>query len=171
MKTGKLACNYAILRFLPYPETEEFVNVGVVLACPAAHYFDFRMETQRRRVTSFFPELNKEIFIQGRAAFRKELERVRGFMDRASNESILSFAVQEFNRSFLDVVKPRESIFRFSGVGTRLAQEPQEALDELFGHYVERLFAQRKEYQETEMISRLRTDLRQARIHGYRNGR
>jgi len=92
-------------------------------------------------------------------------------MDRASNESILSFAVQEFNRSFLDVVKPRESIFRFSGVGTRLAQEPQEALDELFGHYVERLFAQRKEYQETEMISRLRTDLRQARIHGYRNGR
>lgn len=170
MKTGKLACNYAIIRFLPYPETEEFVNVGVVLACPAAHYFDFRMETQRRRVTSFFPELNKEVFIQGRAAFRKELERVRGFMDRALNEVILSFAVQEFNRTFLDVVKPRESIFRFSGVGTRLAQEPEEALEELFGHYVARLFAQRKDYQETEMVSRLRRDLRQANIHGYRNG-
>ncbi len=36
MKTGKVACNYAIIRFLPYPETEEFVNVGVVLACPSA---------------------------------------------------------------------------------------------------------------------------------------
>src|SRR5665647_1135763 len=113
MKTGKLACNYAIIRFLPYPETEEFVNVGVVLACPSAHYFDFRMESQRSRVTGFFPELDKSIFLQGRNHFRLEMTRVRRFMDRASNENIMSFAAQEFNRAFLDVVKPRESIFRF----------------------------------------------------------
>ena len=171
MKTDKLACNYAILRFLPYPETEEFVNVGVVLACPSTHYFDFRMETtERRRVTRFFPELNKEVFIQGRSHFRKELERVRSFMDRSSNESTLGFVTEEFNRAFLDVVKPRESIFRFSGVGTRLAENPEKALDDLFQHYVERLFAQRKDYQENEMATRLRASLRSAKIMGYRSG-
>jgi len=171
MKTGKLACNYAIIRFLPYPETEEFVNVGVVLACPGAHYFDFRIETtERRRVNAFFPELNKSIFMLGRSHFRKELERVRSFMDRTSNESMMGFAAQEFNRAFLDVVKPRESIFRFSGVGTRLAEDPEEALDQLFDHYVERLFAQRKDYQETEMVKRLRESLRSASIMGYRTG-
>ena len=171
MKTGKLACNYAIIRFLPYPETEEFVNVGVVLACPAASYFDFRIETtERRRVNAFFPELNKSVFMLGRTHFRKELERVRSFMDRSSNDGILNFAAQEFNRTFLDVVKPRESIFRFSGVGTRLAEDPEEALDQLFDHYVERLFAQRKDYQETEMAKRLSISLRSASIMGYRNG-
>jgi hypothetical protein len=30
----KLACNYAVLRFLPYPETGEFVNIGVAIGCP-----------------------------------------------------------------------------------------------------------------------------------------
>lgn len=170
MKTGKLACNYAIIRFLPYPETEEFVNVGVVLACPSAHYFDFRMESQRSRVTGFFPELDKSIFLQGRNHFRLEMTRVRRFMDRASNENIMSFAAQEFNRAFLDVVKPRESIFRFSGVGTRLAEDPQAALDELFRYYVERQFAQRKEYQEAEMTRRLQQVFRHAQVTGYRDG-
>jgi hypothetical protein len=171
MKTVKLACNYAIIRFLPYPETEEFVNVGVVLACPGTHYFDFRIETtERRRVNAFFPELNKSIFTLGRTHFRKELDRVRSFMDRSSNEGMLDFAANEFNKAFLDVVKPRESIFRFSGVGTRLAEDPEEALDQLFDHYVVRLFAQRKDYQETEMVKRLRESLRSASIMGYRNG-
>lgn len=171
MKTGKMACNYAIIRFLPYPETEEFVNVGVVLACPAARFFDFRLEkTERRRVNAFFPELDKSIFTQGRIHFRKEMERVCRLMDRSSNTGVLNFATQEFNRAFLDVVKQRESIFRFSGVGTRLAEDPEEALDYLFSHYVERLFAQRKEYQETEMVNRLRVSLRNAKVMGYRNG-
>lgn len=171
MKTGKMACNYAIIRFLPYPETEEFVNVGVVLACPSTHFFDFRIETtERRRVNAFFPELDKSIFKLGRTHFRKELERVRSVMDRSSNENTLSFATHEFNRAFLDVVKPRESVFRFSGVGTRLADDPEEALDQLFEHYVERLFAQRKDYQETEMVKRLRVSLRSASIMGYRSG-
>lgn len=170
MKTGKLACNYAIIRFLPYPETEEFVNVGVALACPSAHYFDFRIETQRRRVTGFFPELNKSVFVQGRNHFRQEMERVRRFMDRSSNERILDFAAQEFNRAFIDIVRPRESIFRFSGIGTHLAEQPESALDELFCYYVERQFAQRKEFQEAEMTRRLQQVFRHAHVSGYRNG-
>lgn len=170
MNASRMACNYAIIRFLPYPETEEFVNVGVVLACPASHFFGFRLETQRSRVTGFFPELNKSIFVQGRTHFRAEMERVRVLLDRGSNEGVLDFAAQEFNRTFLDVVKQRESIFRFSGVGTRLGEDPEEALDQVFEYYVERQFAQRKEYQETEMVNRLRRDLRQARIPGYRSG-
>jgi len=33
MNPAQSACNYAMLRFLPYPETGEFVNVGVVVNC------------------------------------------------------------------------------------------------------------------------------------------
>ena len=45
--TPLLPCNFAVLRFRPYRETGEFVNIGVVLACPAARFFDFHVETQR----------------------------------------------------------------------------------------------------------------------------
>ena len=38
----KLACNYTVLRFLPYTETGEFVNLGVALACPDLHWFDYK---------------------------------------------------------------------------------------------------------------------------------
>ena len=40
----RFACHYAIIRFLPYPETQEFANVGVVLACPESGYFGFKLE-------------------------------------------------------------------------------------------------------------------------------
>lgn len=37
-------CNYAVVRFLPYRETGEFVNVGVVLYCREAGFFDVALE-------------------------------------------------------------------------------------------------------------------------------
>lgn len=52
----------------------------------------------------------------------------------------------------MDVVKPRESLFRFSGMRTRMADDPAQALEHLFQYYVERLFAQHKEMQDIDTI-------------------
>ncbi len=55
---NRFICNFAVVRFLPYPETEEFVNIGVVLACPQTGLFDYTLEKRRRdRITHFFPEM------------------------------------------------------------------------------------------------------------------
>ncbi len=56
---------------------------------------------------------------------------------------------------FRELVKPRESVFRFGGIGTALAENPAKKLDELFAHYVERQFVGTVEYQETRMTRRL----------------
>lgn len=51
----KYACQYKIVRFTPYVETEEFANVGVVLYCPATGVLDYKLAPKRfGRVTSFF---------------------------------------------------------------------------------------------------------------------
>lgn len=72
-----LACRYAIVHFLPYTETSEFANVGVVLACPATGYFGFRLETRRyTRFTHFFRDLDKRVYLRSIAALRDELQRV-----------------------------------------------------------------------------------------------
>jgi len=154
----RVTCNYAVLRFRPYQETGEFVNLGVVLFAHAVPFFDFRVETQRhRRVTDFFPELDGTRFRLARAAFRKEMQRVRHLLlepQRALDD-------QERLGVFRELVRPRESVFRFAEVSTVLADDPAAKLDELFQRYVHRQFAQTTEYQEIVMARRL-GDLLQA---------
>ncbi len=158
---NQLACNYTVLRFLPYPETGEFVNLGVAMGCPDRHWFDFRMETRRvDRITGFFPELkhNKEAFIEGRKLFKAELDRMHAMLNDGDDEAQLRFKenAKMFNQAFLALVRPREEAFCFSTPRTCLTDDPKEALEKLFEHYVERGFAHKPEYQETLMTRRLR---------------
>jgi hypothetical protein len=49
-------CNYAMLRFLPHPETGEFVNVGVVANCLQPCFLHFLAEERMpARARLFFP--------------------------------------------------------------------------------------------------------------------
>jgi len=158
----KLACNYTILRFLPYAESGEFVNLGVALACPDLHWFGYRLETRRLdRITDFFPELkqSKAAFVEGRRLFKDELDRVGRMMNDGQGEPQLRFKedAKLFNQVFLNLVRPREEVFCFSPSRTCLTEEPKAELERLFNFYVERGFAQRQEYQEKLMTRRLRT--------------
>jgi len=49
MKAIQAVCNYAILRFRPYAETEEFVNVGVLVMCVQPCLLHFAAETTSSR--------------------------------------------------------------------------------------------------------------------------
>jgi hypothetical protein len=58
----KFACRYAVVQFVPYSETGEFANVGVVLICPETGYFGFQLQTRKyARVTAFFDELKSPV--------------------------------------------------------------------------------------------------------------
>jgi len=39
----KTLCLYAIVRFMPYAETQEFANVGVVMCVPDKNIFKFKL--------------------------------------------------------------------------------------------------------------------------------
>ena len=57
MNTDPTVCNYALLRFLPYPESGEFVNVGVIMNCLRPCLFRFQIkETMSYRIKALFPE-------------------------------------------------------------------------------------------------------------------
>lgn len=158
MKTiAKHVCNYAVLRFLPYPETGEFVNLGVVVHCADTGFLGVELERKRlRRVTNFFPELIKDQFKTAQDAVWTELERVRDQMTALGQPELK-------RRVFRELVRPRESIFRFSEVKTVLTNHPRELVGELFAQYVRRHFAQTKEHQEGVMARRYYQVLRQFR--------
>jgi hypothetical protein len=148
---NKFVCNYAIVRFRPYRETAEFVNVGVVLHCPQLDFFGQVFERRKhRRITDFFPELDFDIFKTGLAGLLKELARVTGRNDE-TRQLVTDAEAQMRIAAFKELVRTRESLFHFSEVGTVVAEDPKAKLAELFDFYIKRQFARDREYQEIIM--------------------
>ncbi len=127
MNPAQHACNYAMLRFLPYPETGEFVNVGVLVTCQQPCLLDFVGErTMPERAKSLFPKQNAQVFEASLEALRQEMERVKA---GASDPKAVQHAFKESVRS-------RESVFRFGEVRTVLTPTPGILAEELFARYV-----------------------------------
>ncbi|MGE3802364.1 MAG: DUF3037 domain-containing protein [Candidatus Kapaibacterium sp.] len=52
--------DYATIRVVPRVEREEFVNVGVILSCPAQKFLEARIEPNWDRLRAIAPELERE---------------------------------------------------------------------------------------------------------------
>jgi hypothetical protein len=166
----QFVCNYAPLRFLPYREVGEFVNVGVVLHCPQTDYFGYRLAPLKRtgRVTRFFPELDAKLFKAALQGIERELTRVQAeHRMLPTKEEIAPDRAKQRVQRFLEVIRRREGLLHFGEAGTLMAGSPQEALDGLFGRFVERQFAQKMEYQENIMRERLACLLRDWKLERY----
>lgn len=162
--TKPLACHYSVARFAPYPETDEFVNVGVVLACPSIGYLDFKRADLRRRgrVGKFFPELDANIYSAAMHAWVDSLKAVRHVPEMP--QTLADFDLQRQRELFKALVRPRESILYYSEPRVILSGNPAATLDEVFGAYVERRFANVPEYQEKVMCRRLQKVLQDAQL-------
>ncbi|MCW7540556.1 DUF3037 domain-containing protein [Aquabacterium sp. A7-Y] len=148
---NKFACRYAVVQFMPYSETGEFVNVGVVLTCPATGYFDFRLQTRKyARVTGFFDELSPNVYRTALQTIQGELQRVCVLAAQAP----VSRRADYVREVFTALVHPREAIVRFGGVRAVLTDSPEAELKRLFDDYVDRAFAT-PEYIEQTMTKRL----------------
>ena len=129
------ACRYALIQFMPYAETGEFANIGIVLICPQTGFFDFTLETAKhQRYTDFFKELTKPIYREATRAIEAELTRLQKMLVTASPDTVLN--------TIMAAIHPREAIIRFSEPRGRLVAAPAQALNDLFKHYVEFGFLQ-----------------------------
>lgn len=160
---NRVPCQYAILRFLPYAETGEFANVGVVLACPARGYFGFRLMPTRRtgRIHGFFEQLELRIYRDALKYMGEELERLRVMAANAGDKD----AVRQL---FIGLVHPREALLRFGDTRVVMAKDPEATLQTLFARYVERDFAG-KDYHDKLLERGVRELLRKAQLRAYFN--
>ena len=160
------ACHYAIVRFMPFVETGEFGNVGIVLFSPTARYFGFKLLGQRySRITNFFEQLDTKLFRASMHATQAELQRVSDMLKGLGTDRRLKALDREAAVSvWQEILKPRESMVRFSDSRLAMAGDPQTKLGELYAYYVERNFAT-KEYQEKLMERSVRGILKEAHLH------
>ncbi|KQY48798.1 DUF3037 domain-containing protein [Rhizobium sp. Root483D2] len=141
---NKHAVSYAIIRFQPHVETEEFANIGIVLVAPRMGYLDFRLEMRRHgRVTDFFDSLEPTAIRAILGNYHSELKRVRDLAGHAGDgQTRFEFDLTDnAEHLFQALTKDREGIIRFSDVRFAMTDNPKDKLEELFEYYVRRNFS------------------------------
>lgn len=160
----KFACQYALLRFRPFAETGEFANVGIVLLAPEARFFGFKLLNRYGRITQFFKELDKKVYLNGRGLFKEELERFAAQLRKFAQDGRKTVPdVRLAIDLFAELVRQREAILQFDERRVVLADDPNAKLNALYDFYVERNFIT-KEYQERLLESSIRKLLFRAQV-------
>lgn len=152
---NKYICRYAIVQFMPYPETGEFANVGVVLAIPQRNIFAFRLETSKTaRLTHFFNHLERNVYLGAIKGLNEEL----GYYLQAVKDSQITAQA-----AFDSLIKPLETILRFSDERVKQINTLERVEDGLFSRFVMHDFAKTPDY-ESELQRKIGQMLREINL-------
>ena len=145
----KTACQYKIVRFAPFAETEEFANVGIVLFEPKAGELRFELARKRfARVTQFFDLADdRGVFSGAIDGLREELQRLQEQLQVAKS-------------AFDDFTRLQSGLIHFSEPRVIRADDLDKTTRRLFKHYVEREFHS-KRYREEVLAHELRETFKQ----------
>jgi hypothetical protein len=147
-------CMYAVVRFMPFAETREFANVGVVIIAPKLGIYDFKLAPQKfGRVTHFFEDLDGVVYKHAIEGIEAELERVRDFL---VHNYIQGKDLVEY---FKEITRTRESVLHFGEIGTLLTDNVNVTVDKLYDRLIGRNFTTSKEYKEQQMVRVLKSQL------------
>lgn len=127
----KIVYQYAILRFMPFPQTEEFANIGIVIAAPEINWFGFMLEDKKRtkRVVDFFDLKNsKNLYRETISGISTELELMK---------DLVRSGVYRAEHAVERLALPKQTTIQASPLRVGIAKEnPQKILNELFSKYV-----------------------------------
>lgn len=147
-------CMYAVVRFMPFAETREFANVGVVVIAPKFGIYDFKLAPQKfGRVTQFFDDLDGMVYKHAIEGFEAELERVRNYLvhNYVQGKDLVEY--------FKEITRTRESVLHFGEIGTLLTENINVTVDKLYDRLIGRNFTASKEYKEQQMVRVLKSQL------------
>ena len=124
--TGRLAYQYVVLRCVPRPDREEFVNVAVVLFCEAAAFLQVACHVDEERLLALDP--------------RVDLDHVRAGLDFAvavcaGDRRAGAAARAPLGQRFGFLKAPRSTVIQPGPVHGGLTDDPARQLE----HLLERL--------------------------------
>lgn len=118
---------YAVIRIVPRPEREEFINVGVVLYCAAKKFLGMRAHLSEAKLEALDPNINVEDVKNHLLAFEeiccgKNPDSPIAKLDNASR--------------FRWLTATRSTVIQTSKVHPGLGEDPQITLDKLLAQLV-----------------------------------
>lgn len=118
------AFDYAIVRLVPRVEREEFLNVGVVVFCPAHESLVSRFEIDEARIRGFAPSIDLDLV-------RTHLD---AFARAAGGEGPIGALPLRERWHWL--VAPKSTILQTSAAHVGIADDPAAVLEDLLVRYV-----------------------------------
>lgn len=114
--------DYAIFRVVPRVEREEFVNVGVIVSCPAKGFLESRVELDEQRLRSLDSSLDIE-------SIRAHLATIPAICAGGADAGPIGQLSQR--ERFHWLVSPRSTTIQTSPVHTGQCKDPEEVLEQL----------------------------------------
>lgn len=114
--------DYAIIRVVPKVEREEFINVGVIVSCPAKKYLEARIELCEQRLRTLDATLDVE-------TSRTHLSAIPSVCNGGPQAGLIGQLTQR--ERFHWLVAPRSAIIQTSPVHTGLCENPDAVLEHL----------------------------------------
>ena len=119
--------DYAVIRVVPRVDREEFMNVGVIISCPAKDFLEARIEMDEARLLAFAPGIDLE-------AVRAHLASIPRICAGGPNAGpIGQLSARE---RFHWLVAPRSTIIQTSRVHTGRCTEPEPVSERLLDRMV-----------------------------------
>lgn len=125
---------YTILRYVHDVATEEFVNVGVVLASPQQRFFGARLRSRTGRVSGMFRGFDGH-------HFRRVIEHLRGRLESVSRQAgglPLGNPPRDARAMALRVLGDDDSAFQWSPMGSGVSPDLAKTLDRTYARFVTR---------------------------------
>lgn len=119
--------DYAVIRIVPRVEREEFINVGVILSCPAKKFLEARIELNEERLKCFAPKIEIE-------AIRQYLEIIPKICAGSDEAGIIGKLTQR--ERFYWLTATRSTIIQTSPIHTGFAVNAEEMLEKLMNKMV-----------------------------------
>lgn len=119
--------DYAVIRFVPRVEREEFFNVGVILSCPSQKFLETRIYINEQKLKAFAPEFEAK-------TIEKYLEIIQKICEGAKEAGIIGQLTQR--ERFYWLTATRSTIIQTSAVHTGFCADAKEMLENLFAKMV-----------------------------------
>lgn len=119
--------DYAIIRIVPKVEREEFINVGVIVSCPAKGFLESRIELDEERLSAFDSTLDIE-------SIRTHLATIPIICQGGEEAGAIGQLSQR--ERFYWLTSQRSTIIQTSPVHTGWCKDPSIALERLLNTMV-----------------------------------
>lgn len=129
---------YTVLRYVHDPITGEFVNVGLVLFCPAMSGAPAILKASTRktigRMRDMFPDLERDAFVSTMRTIERQLGRVA---DRLANDGLV-ISDGDASSFAREVLPTDDSSLQWSPVGGGLTDAIDKVFDRLCSRFITR---------------------------------
>jgi hypothetical protein len=115
--------DYAVIRFVPRVEREEFFNVGVILSCPEHKFLEAKIYLDEEKLKSFASDIKAE-------TVREYLDIIPKICAGDESAGVIGKLTQRERFYFLTA--QRSTIIQTSPVHTGFTDDPVKKLEQLF---------------------------------------